>query len=145
MKRLVNYFKPKEYIQLTTTLNMFSGNMNNKVLALYKFIFFFSAQKPFLKIYKFCALKKKILNRFSFIISMRQSNFINFYKYCFFYLYFFDKYYTKKLKYNILCSNFIYYLDNPDLYFRTQKLNLEIQIKTKVCTKNNRLNFKNML
>jgi hypothetical protein len=31
------------------------------------------------------------------------------------------------------------------LYFRTQKLNLEIQIKTKVCTKNNRLNFKNML
>jgi hypothetical protein len=144
MKRLPNYFKPKEYIKLTTTLNTFSGNANNKVLALYRFIYFLSAQKPFLKIYKFCALKKKILNRFGLIISIRQLNLTGFHKFFFYYLYFFDKYYIKKLKYNFENLSFSYYLDNPDLYFKTQKLNSEIQIKVTVCG-SNYLNFKNII
>jgi hypothetical protein len=151
MNRLINsYSKQNNHIKLQLILNTFSSNVDHILVILYKFIYFFSTQRPFMKMSKFKVLKKKILDRFTFITNLRKNVFTNFYKYLYFYLYFFNKYYTKKLKYNYNNKNFIYYLDNPNLYFKTQRINKAVQIKIQIAkfitvNSSKRESFKNII
>ena len=127
--RITNFFKKADSTTLLTILNSFETNSNKRLLSLFNFLFFFSTQRPCLKIVKFQNLKKKILKSFFIALNLRKLSQSNFLKYFYFYLYFFDKYYTKRLKYNIKFNNFVYYLDNPDLYFRSTKLMFNVQVK----------------
>ena len=129
MIRTTNFFEKRKPTTLLTISNSFEANSNKKLLSLFNFLFFFSTQRPYLKVIKFQNLKKKILKRFFIALNLRKLSQSNFLKYFYFYLYFFDKYYIKRLKYNIKFNNFVYYLDNPDLYFRNIKLTFNVQIK----------------
>lgn len=129
MTQIINFFKRRDDTNLIAISNSFEANSNKKLSNLFNFLFFFSTQRPYLKIVKFQNLKKKILKRYFIALTLRKRSQLNFLKYFNFYLYFFDKYYTKKLKYNIRFNSFIYYLDNPDLYFRNRKLVLNTQVK----------------
>lgn len=89
MTRTTNFFKKADSTTLLTIQNSFETNSNKKLLSLFNFLFFFSTQRPYLKIIKFQNLKKKILKRFFIALNLRglvQSNFLKY----FFFIYIFS-------------------------------------------------------
>jgi hypothetical protein len=130
-------------VQINANFNTFGSEKNLKLIKLYNLIWYSTNQKPILKKIKFNYIKKKILkkfvltNRLSFL---NKDNFLIYFIHH--YLYFFQIYYQKPLKYNILNDRFILYIDNPQFFIKNynkhqQRVNMKISF---ICGNNSKIN-----
>lgn len=120
-----NSLSTKSFSNVSCVLNLFQSNDLIKLTKLYYFIFFLTGQRPFLKKVRFKNLKKKILKRFFFGLTLRRNLLINFLRYLkFFYFYYYQIYYTKKFNYNYNAKKMEYRLFNPYAFYKSyNKLN----------------------
>lgn len=118
-------------IIVSIQFNTFKNDKSLKFIKLYNLLFFLTKQKPFLKKVKFNYIKKQILKSFFFLVNLRNNNLNNFLFYFInFYVYFFNIYFIKNLKYNFNQNNFIFYIDNIQSQLKNyEKLNIQTQFK----------------
>lgn len=127
-------------ITLFSSFNTFKSEKSLKFIKLYFLLFYVGSQRPFLKKIKFSYMKKKILKRFLVSSTLNKINKNNFLSYMVnFYVYFFQVYYQKLLKYNYTYDNILIYIDNIQLFFKnynkqSQKTQIKVAFSHKRCS-----------
>lgn len=118
-------------VKIMSNFNTFGGEKNLKLTKLCNLLYAVSNQKPLLKSIGFKHLKKKILKSFrltSSLNALRAENFLLYF--LSHYLYFFQIYYQRPIKYGYTRSQFNFYLDNLQYFFKNyNKQNQKTQLK----------------
>lgn len=118
-------------VKVDASFNTFKDEKNLKFTRLYALIIYLTNQRPVLRKVNFSFLKKKILKKFVLSASLSKNNKANFLLYLFKqYIYYFQIYYQKPVKYNLPRNRFTIYLDNPQFFIKNyNKHGQKIQLK----------------
>jgi hypothetical protein len=114
---------------LSFNFNTFGSEFDFKYIKINQIASFLSNNFFQLSRFRTIFIKKKILKKILFSsIFTKNLNFANYFK--LYVLYFFNIYYTKPIKYNYSDNCLLFYLDNPNNFFRGNlKLKQKIQLK----------------